>query len=846
MKPDVLRIWILFIFLGITFSLQAQTFDRLYTRIDSLYQQRDYAGCLKLESVILPLIGTRQDTLVADTFFYFGDSYLNSNKTDQALSYFIQERDMRKRLLPLDPDGYSNSLYNLMYTYHQDGNVRAAVETGETLLAFDEQLYGVDSQQYIFSLGDYADFLLEADRWMVAESNLKKCLSRLPKVSRFYGLARAKLGYVYTFSGLYSKASSCFTDALPAIQHHFGSASAEYQLTLANYGSLLMHQGKYDQAEELLSNVIISVQKSEWEEKDVLYHNALNNMSLADQALGQYQEAESSLGSILKHDSAQLGTDHPDFAITLSNLGQLYTVEGKFENSEKVLLQALEILRLNGDSTTISYAVKLNNLAKNYSAGKQPARAIPLLEEAVRIFKNEFGEKSPEYATALFNLGSAYLFINPSMGYAYLKRSEIVRRKVLGRRHPIYAETLEKISVYQWKQRNKKEVRQLSRLVFANYYQQVEDFFPVLTEEEKSNLYFNRMRPSQEYYASWVCREQSNEPTEVGELYNIILNLKGIILYATDKVRQRILKSGDQSLISLFEEWESQKELLAFYISQNANLRQIDSLTNSSKVLEKGLSRRSVTFSREILRPKYTWQEVQQTLQPGEAAMEMVRFRNYDIDSLRFTKKVMYAFLILTREMKRGPQLIVFDHGDLLETRHLSYYRNGIRFKIDDTNSFQNYWQRIHEELNKLKVNTLYLSADGAYNLISLESIKNPVTKRYLIEELNIKNVTSTRELLQPRTNKAVGQSSLLLGYPIYRTAQKELDTIESTLPTPRLVSRSMRGSLSRFGRGSDGIVQLPGTKVEIEKINQTLSTHHQPIILLNEEANEMNIKKSK
>ncbi len=823
--------------------MQAQTFDQLYLKIDSLYHKEDHKGCLALEQLILPLIGSRQDTLVANTYFYLGDSYLTDFKTDRALSYFTQERDLRFSLLPLDPDGYSNSLYNLMYTYQQDGNVRAAIQTGEVLLVFDEKRYGIESQEYVYSLGDYTDLLLQSDRWGLAEANLKKCLEKLSKGSRFYGLVTAKLGDVYSFSGLYSKASACFSEAMPVIQKHFGVTSVEYQLSLANYASLLMQQGKYDQAEEILSGVITSVEQSDWEEKEGLYFSALNNLSLSYQALGQYSEAETGLRSIAIRDSVTLGTNHPDFALTLSNLGQLYTNETKFENAERVLRQSLEILRINGDSATSSYAIKLNNLARNYSAWNQSSKAIPLLQQALSIFEIEFGKKAPEYATALFNLGSAYLSINPSLGYAYLKRSESIRRKLFGKRHPLHAEILEKLSLYQWQNRNKKEVRHYLRLVFENYYQQVEDFFPVLTEEEKTNLYFNRIRPTQEYYASWVCQEQLEVPAALGELYNVTLNTKGLILYATEKVHQRILQSGDKSLIGLFDDWKSQKELLAFYISQNMNSKQIDSLVKSSKVLEKELSRRSSMFSREILRPNNTWQEVQQMLQPGEAAMEIIRFKNYDIDSLRFTHKISYAFLILTPETKTGPKIIVYDRGDLLENRHLSYYRNGIRFKVDDTYSFENFWQGVHKELKSLKINTLYLAADGAYNLIALESIKNPDTKKYIIEELNIKQVTSTRELLIPKANKAVGQSSLLLGYPAYQTPVPQRTYFDEKLQNDKLVSRSIRGSLSRFARGENGIVLLPGTKVEIEKINQALSINHKPTVLLGKDANETNIK---
>ncbi|MDZ7648399.1 MAG: hypothetical protein U5K54_15100 [Cytophagales bacterium] len=40
--------------------------------------------------MIVPLIGARQDTLVANTFFYIGDSYRNDYKIEEALTYFLK------------------------------------------------------------------------------------------------------------------------------------------------------------------------------------------------------------------------------------------------------------------------------------------------------------------------------------------------------------------------------------------------------------------------------------------------------------------------------------------------------------------------------------------------------------------------------------------------------------------------------------------------------------------------------------------------------------------------------------------------------------------------------------
>lgn len=838
-----LRTWLFHIlFLLMFYQASGQDFAGQYRQLDSLYQAGDMAGCLQLENSILGLIGQRQDTLVANTYFYIGDAYRAEYETDKALTYFETEKALRENLLPLDAAGYSNTLFNLMYTYFLNGNFRNAMNSGEALLAYDQATYGINSKQYVYSLGDFVDVLLENDHIKEAEVLLNRALKSLPRKSHYEALILAKLGYVYSFTGLYSRSTRCFTEALPILQQHYGDTSPEYQLTMSNYGNLLMQQGKYDKAEELIATSLETIQASDWPDKEQLYYAGLNNLTLAHQMLGQFAAAESSFNRILRSDSATLGATHPEFATTLSNLGILYTDEKKFTESERVLRQAIEILRNSQDTVSLSFAKKLNNLARNFQQANQPEPAIPMLQQALMIFKTQLGKKSPEYATALFNLGTAMLATDAKAGYGYLKEAAGLRLKVLGKKHPLYAEVLEKLAIYHWKIKNNREADRHFGSVFQNYFNQVADFFPVLTEEEKSNLFFNTIRPSQELYASWATSEAAQQPAILGDLYSITLNTKGLILYATDRVKQKIFQSGDSTLINLYETWEMQKELLAFYYSSNQNPERVDSLLEVSKNNEKELSRKSAAFSRDIIRPHRKWNEIQAALKPGEAAIEIIRFRKYNIDSLKNGPEVHYAFLLLTSATKDGPRLVLLNEGTLLESRYLSYYRNGIQFKVDDEYTYGYFWQKVHDELKALGINKLYLSTDGAYNLLSLGSIKNPATQKYLLEEMDIHLVGSTRDLLSPRPTRSIGQSSMLIGYPLYNFRQEDgtnpLLNVEA-----KVVSRSIRGSLSRFLRGTNGIAELPGTKKEVELISKALSKKHDPILLIESMATEQNLK---
>src|SRR5689334_16989266 len=119
-----------------------------------------------------------------------------------------------------------------------------------------------------------------------------------------------------------------------------------YSVTLSNYASLLMHQGKYDHAEEMLTQVMELSKNEAWFTDDI-YYATLNNLAIVQQRLGQYKASELSFKKLMRADSASIGTNHPDYSITLSNLGLLYIDEGRLTEAERVLKKSIDILKNN-------------------------------------------------------------------------------------------------------------------------------------------------------------------------------------------------------------------------------------------------------------------------------------------------------------------------------------------------------------------------------------------------------------------------------------------------------------------------------------------------------------------
>jgi CHAT domain-containing protein/tetratricopeptide (TPR) repeat protein len=813
-----------------------------YNELVRLHNEENYKAIVKAEAQTLAWIKDRTDTVAANAFFYLADANLKTGKFSSAITHFEKELAVRQKLLPAMPEDFGMALSNLAYTYLQANDYENGKRVGQSLIDFDKKTFGITSEQFIVSLGVYTEILAAAGEVEEAEKKLEQVMRELPELSKESGIVLSKLADVCSYGGKYRKAERIFYDALERLRISDGEDSEIYNVTLSNYASLLMNQGKYDQAEGLLDQVLVASANKDWFTANNHYAT-LNNLALVKQSLGLYAASEADYNKLMAVDSATIGVNHPDFSITLSNLGLLYIDQVRLADAERVLKKSIDILKANKETNSISYAKKLNNLAKVYQRSGKFNDAIGLLQQAIKIFEKNFGKQSPEYATATFNLGTVYLYQKSPKALPTLKAALDIRGKVLGKSHPQYAECEERIAQYHWMKKNKTEAGQSYRNVFDNYYGQIDSYFPVLTEEEKSNFFYQKIKPSIESFATFSIA-QSNDAPLLGQLFDYQVNAKGLILLATEKVRQSVMSSGDSSLIALYEKWESAKDVLTYYYSVHESQAHIDSLIRVSNELEKQLARQSASFARNMDRSRVSWKAIQQTLKPGEAALECLRYRIFDSDSLQFTTKVGYAFLLLTPETKDGPVLIHLSNGQELESRFLNYYRNGIRLKMDDMFTFKNFWEPIHDQLLKSNIKKVFFAPDGVYNTININSIRNPFTNKYLLEELDVRSVTSTRTLVeQPKAvrNKSVGY---LLGFPAYKISEDH-----HQLPSTNLLyssgSRSFRGGMLRFLREGQGITPLPGTKVEIDQIATSLQKHFSTVtIKLESEAVESEIKK--
>jgi CHAT domain-containing protein len=112
-------------------------------------------------------------------------------------------------------------------------------------------------------------------------------------------------------------------------------------------------------------------------------------------------------------------------------------------------------------------------------------------------------------------------------------------------------------------------------------------------------------------------------------MYDVQLSTKGLLFKSSNRVKETILQSKDDSLKASYNRWLEAKEMLGQIYQMSPEQKQsagVNEKTWEEKVnlLERKLTRQSELFS-NLLVTTPTWRSVQQKLLPGEAAVEMVK-----------------------------------------------------------------------------------------------------------------------------------------------------------------------------------------------------------------------------
>lgn len=692
---------------------------------------------------------------------------------------------------------------------------KAAVNINESLRILENFDSDFNVVYYIMALETYAKLMSIKGFFDEAEEALelsqKLYANTIPSPEYNPLIASQEMASVYMKVGKYGETEQILTKALKRNVELYGNDSRNLILPMVDFGKLHLIKGDYTKTEEL-GRRALEISENVFGKKSTKNAPAILLLGELYETIGDYDKSEEFYKRAISILENQFGRDHVDVATSISKLAIVMFYKGNEDPKEiqELLFEAKEIIGKRFSVKSPLYADLLKDMARFFISENKLEDALSFLDQSETIWKEKAGRRNNIKAADIHILRGDIFYKQRKWNDAEseYKDSQKLNEKFFNNQHPEYVKATSRMSKVYYMDGNQRKAKSYIEEVMNNYNRFIKDYFPALSEREKTK-YWNTIKNDYDYFNTMALSMHDRYPEMIETVYNNALKTKGLLLSSSIKMRERILNSNDSTLKSQYFNWLDKKELLSNAISmsqeqlesENINLAQ---LAREVELIEKSLSQQSELFSEGIIQKEYNWEQIKETLQPNEVAIEMVRFRYFDH---YITDSVVYLMLILKNEKKSKPEFVVMENGNDMESKFFNNYRNAIKYRVTDNFSYKNFWQQIEQAIGMNK--TIYLSPDGVYNQINLEAI--PIgNQQYLLDKTNIVLVSNTKDLYLRKENVVIPQeekTALLFGDPKFYLASRQ-------------------NYISEFRSGATQISDLPGTQKEINELTKLFSQY--------------------
>ena len=830
--------------LFLPYFLWAQAIDSATIwQVDSLIQisrtltsQQEFDKALEVNAAAEKLAGEklgRESAAYGSCCFNRGVVLWKKGDYPEAEQWYLESIAIRKKTVGKDHPDYALSLNNLATLYMYMGQYEKAEPLYLESIAIREKALGKDHPDYAISLNNLATLYRYIGHYEKAEPVYLESIAIREKVlgkdHPDYAWSLNALGLLYWDMGQYEKAEPLYLEAIAIREKILGKDHPDYAWSLNNLGLLYWNMGQYENAEPLYLESKAILEKALGEEHPD-YAFILNNLGLLYWDMGQYEKAEPLYLESKAIREKALGKDHPDYAQSLNNLGLLYWNMGQYEKTELLYLEAKAIREKALGKNHPDYALSLNNLGLLYWNMGQYEKAELLYLESKAIRENALGKNHPDYAQSLNNLATLYDRIGQyeKAELLYLE-SKAIRENALGKDHPDYALSMNRLGgLYQ----------------SMGQYEKAEPFFIELAASHQSlaaqalhHLSERELNIVLNMYSEAQHRTLSFTQLFSGEMltsacYDNSIFYKGFLLNATNQVKRLAL--SDSTSTEKFNRLKGYQRRLATQYALPVSEREssiVAALETQVNDLEKELTRTVAGYGEAMRQVK--WQEVQASLQSGEAAIEFVHYCYYD---KKATDSTMYVALLLLPGMEQPKFVPLFEEKQLTEVLapgknaqsselFAQIYSRGV--KPVRTTQFKELYELTWQPLDSLLkgAKTVYYSPSGLLHRINFDAV--PIDKKEnLSDRFRLVRLGSTRSLVVPDLTKISGANDAAL----YGGIQYELDTTsvakDSTGQNPfagystELSFRYADRSVPERGNNWD---YLQGTEKEVSSINTLL-----------------------
>jgi len=670
----------------------------------------------------------------------------------------------------------------------------------------------------------------------------------------------ANLAQVFAQQGIFEEAKMLLDKSLSQLRNTIKEAKVQkvvldtipfVGLLLKSYGdvyfaedNLALAEKYYFQAKDLLSK-----DKSNAPQRLILFGKIYRSLAEMYERQGQEEKSLQYLQQIHNFYKAIFGNDVAkisEYILVLKDLGELYVKQKNYDTAAEHLYEALQIQKdINENNAVYAEIVLATARYQLFSKPNEATKALHFAKLAYVLFDKNYKYDHIKHIESANLAGFIALFLkNYAEAEKYFSLA-LKRTSCLGNPQHIYFIALNYNAGLAAMRQNKNE-EALFYFLEGNraIRKQILKNFAHLTEKEKDALYktFNENITLFAYFISTIVEKV---PYSAEFLFELLLDTKAFLFSQNRMFVKSLQTSKDATIKKQYQRWLEKKKQLA-HLQQQTILSEkisyqgeVKALENEIETLEKSLATANNSFKAKLEKSKEkTWIDIQQKLKPDEALVEIVR--TYSFRSGFWQDSAIYLALVIHPNSK-SVQTLILPKGYEMENEDIHFYRNCIRSRKIDKESYNVFWKKIANEIKQYS--HIYFVADGIYHQINLITLFNPETQKYLLEEKKISLLSRSADLLEIKNRQQRSQNfrayqAYLFGYPDYSYSEEKM----KAEPKGKVDKRFEKQRFFELGSGK--VSTLPGTKTEIENISKILNqVQIKASIFLAKEASENNLK---
>jgi CHAT domain-containing protein len=669
-------------------------------------------------------------------------------------------------------------------------------------------------------LGEKAPEAAASARLYAALGEYERAEQAFRKAAKREETAKQDRAFLYVQTGQFVKARELLVEILDESTATFGKKSKLLVSPLNELAKIELAMGNYPEAEEHAKHAS-ELAESIFTTNSIKFAESTALLSKIYFGIGDYQKANASAEKVIEILTQILNSQHTKVAQALTEYALIKFKQdpnNTFSEVEFLLKDAQKVILANFDKTHPLYAQNLTHLALLYISQAKTDQDLnqPFvdLNMADKIWTEKFGDRNLHSANISALMGDVYskvkMFKEAKRKY---EKAEYIYEKLFSETHPDYVHTLSRLGRMYYVHGDYKKADQKVDQAMSTYLNYIEKYFPALSEKEKSK-YWKKIRGDFEFYNSLAIKRWEEKPKTLGNMYDFSLATKALLLNSSSRMKDKI--GTNKKFGRLYKKWVTTKEYLAQMLGKSTeqlarNQISIPEIEAEVEDIEKQMSKFPDLFSHSEV---FTWEDVRGTLEKNEAAIEIIQYRQYENG---FTDQSKYAALIVTRNTKSAPKLVLFENGNELETKYLKYYFNATDFKLKDIYSYKQFWKPIADMLGE-EIEKVYVSVDGVYNQVNVEAMRIE-DETFVIDKMQVSLVSNTKDLIiKKREYEAMSKKE--------RRAEAERNRVAFIMANPSFYSSSKiaQTALSTQKRGENRsayINPLPGTKIEAEAIKK-------------------------